>query len=115
MPPDPLPVVWVEVTSSSAQHRTVVHQTGRPAHNARCTRGSSRMHRWDDLRMRAEEVLARLDAEQREAAVAVRGPVCILAGAGTGKTRTITHRIAYGVLSGAIPASQLQAVTFTAR
>src|SRR3954452_7705909 len=62
-----------------------------------------------------EDVLAALDPEQREAAGAVRGPVCILAGAGTGKTRTITHRAAYAVLTDAVPASALLAVTFTAR
>ena len=59
--------------------------------------------------------LAGLDPEQVEAAQAVRGPVCILAGAGTGKTRAITHRIAFGVRSGAVPASQVLAVTFTTR
>ncbi|MDP9429403.1 MAG: ATP-dependent DNA helicase UvrD2 [Actinomycetota bacterium] len=63
----------------------------------------------------AEAVLAQLDDEQRAAASAVSGPVCILAGAGTGKTRTITHRIAYGVHAGAFVPEQVLAVTFTAR
>jgi hypothetical protein len=54
----------------------------------------------------AERVLAGLDPEQRAAAQAVRGPVCILAGAGTGKTRAITHRIAYAVRTEAIPPGQ---------
>jgi DNA helicase II / ATP-dependent DNA helicase PcrA len=64
---------------------------------------------------RAESVLAALDDEQRTAAQAVTGPVCILAGAGTGKTRTITHRIAYGVHTGIYVPEQVLAVTFTAR
>ena len=63
----------------------------------------------------AEQVLAALDPDQRAAAEAVHGPVCILAGAGTGKTRTITHRIAYAVLSGATEPDGVLAVTFTAR
>ncbi len=60
-------------------------------------------------------VLDGLDPEQQQAVLAVRGPVCILAGAGTGKTRTVTHRIAYAVSSGQLPAQQILAVTFTAR
>ena len=68
-----------------------------------------------DVESRAEAVLAALDEEQREAAQAVSGPVCILAGAGTGKTRTITHRIAYGVHTGVYVPEQVLAVTFTAR
>jgi len=63
----------------------------------------------------AERALAGLDPEQRAAALAVRGPVCILAGAGTGKTRAITHRIAYAVATDTVPADCILAVTFTAR
>ncbi|MDR5710839.1 ATP-dependent DNA helicase UvrD2 [Nesterenkonia flava] len=62
-----------------------------------------------------EEILAGLDDEQREAASTLSGPLCILAGAGTGKTRAITHRIAYGVQSGVYDPHRLLAVTFTAR
>ncbi|MEZ0091037.1 ATP-dependent DNA helicase UvrD2 [Streptacidiphilus sp. EB129] len=63
----------------------------------------------------ADEVLAGLDPEQRAVATALSGPVCVLAGAGTGKTRAITHRIAYGVHSGAMQPQRVLAVTFTAR
>ena len=47
--------------------------------------------------MSADALLDALDPEQRAVATALTGPVCVLAGAGTGKTRAITHRIAYGV------------------
>jgi DNA helicase II / ATP-dependent DNA helicase PcrA len=56
-----------------------------------------------------------LNPEQRRAAEAVRGPVCILAGAGTGKTTTITRRIAHQVAAGAFEPAQIMAVTFTDR
>ncbi|MES5379045.1 ATP-dependent DNA helicase [Mycolicibacterium conceptionense] len=59
--------------------------------------------------------LGDLDDEQREAVLAARGPVCVLAGAGTGKTRTITRRIAHLVAAGHVAPSQVLAVTFTAR
>ena len=58
-------------------------------------------------------LLDRLNPAQRVAAEAVRGPVAILAGAGTGKTTTVTHRIAWQVASGAFAARELLAVTFT--
>jgi DNA helicase-2/ATP-dependent DNA helicase PcrA len=60
-------------------------------------------------------VLTGLDPEQRTAVTAPAGPVCILAGAGTGKTRAITHRIAYRTISGEISPRHVLAVTFTAR
>ncbi|MFJ9537904.1 ATP-dependent DNA helicase UvrD2 [Streptomyces sp. NPDC101225] len=63
----------------------------------------------------ADAVLEGLDPEQREVATALRGPVCVLAGAGTGKTRAITHRIAYGVRAGILQPSSVLAVTFTNR
>jgi DNA helicase-2/ATP-dependent DNA helicase PcrA len=56
-----------------------------------------------------------LDDEQLEAVTAPRGPVCVLAGAGTGKTRTITRRIAHLVSTGHVSPGQVLAVTFTAR
>jgi DNA helicase-2/ATP-dependent DNA helicase PcrA len=61
----------------------------------------------------AERIFAGLNPEQRAAVESTRGPVCILAGAGTGKTTTITRRIAWQVASGAFAAPELVAVTFT--
>jgi DNA helicase II / ATP-dependent DNA helicase PcrA len=62
-----------------------------------------------------EAVLAALDPEQRQVALATRGPVCVIAGAGTGKTRAIAHRIAYAVTTGVMHPQHVLAVTFTTR
>ena len=64
---------------------------------------------------RAEEILEALDNEQRAVALATRGPVCVIAGAGTGKTRAITHRIAYAAAIGTMDPHKVLALTFTAR
>jgi ATP-dependent DNA helicase UvrD/PcrA len=61
----------------------------------------------------AEAILDGLNEAQRRAASTVRGPVAILAGAGTGKTTVVTRRIAYQVASGAFPSHGILAVTFT--
>src|SRR4051795_8101980 len=63
----------------------------------------------------ADQLLDALDPEQRAVATALQGPVRVLAGAGTGKTRAITHRIAYGVASGVYNPTEVLAVTFTTR
>ncbi|MBA8991287.1 DNA helicase-2/ATP-dependent DNA helicase PcrA [Curtobacterium pusillum] len=62
-----------------------------------------------------DELLAALDAEQRTVARTLLGPVAVLAGAGTGKTRAITHRIAYGVATGTYAPNHVLALTFTTR
>jgi DNA helicase-2/ATP-dependent DNA helicase PcrA len=63
----------------------------------------------------SDALLAGLDPEQREVALATRGAVCVLAGAGTGKTRAITYRIAYAASAGLVNPAHVLALTFTVR
>ena len=67
------------------------------------------------MALNAEEILAALDEDQRAVALATRGPVCVIAGAGTGKTRAITHRIAYASAIATMDPQKVLALTFTAR
>jgi DNA helicase II / ATP-dependent DNA helicase PcrA len=62
-----------------------------------------------------DAVLASLDPEQQQVALAPRGPVCVLAGAGTGKTRAVAHRIAYLAATAQADSARVLAVTFTTR
>ena len=64
-----------------------------------------------DSMMEAEQLLDALDEDQRRVAQQVRGPMAVLAGAGTGKTRAITYRIAYGAATGAYDSVSVLAVT----
>jgi DNA helicase II / ATP-dependent DNA helicase PcrA len=65
--------------------------------------------------MAPEQLLAGLDAEQRQVATTFGAPVVVIAGAGTGKTRALTHRIAYGSATGAYRPGAVLALTFTTR
>ncbi len=64
-------------------------------------------------RLEPERLLDDLDPEQREAVVATSGPVAILAGAGTGKTRVISRRTAYAIATDVVSPDQVLVVTFT--
>ncbi|MEO6470200.1 MAG: ATP-dependent DNA helicase UvrD2 [Aeromicrobium sp.] len=68
-----------------------------------------------DAAQTPDALLKALDPEQRAVALSLRGPVCVVAGAGTGKTRAITHRIAYGVATSVYKPTEVLAVTFTNR
>jgi DNA helicase-2/ATP-dependent DNA helicase PcrA len=61
------------------------------------------------------QLLAGLDDDQSAAAQALQGPVAIIAGAGSGKTRTVSHRIAYGIQTGSYAANRVFALTYTNR
>src|SRR5260370_4502773 len=63
----------------------------------------------------SEALLAGLDPDQREVALGACGPVCVLAGAGTGKTRAITYRIAYAAATATVNPAHVLALTFTVR
>ncbi|MCT1551099.1 ATP-dependent DNA helicase UvrD2 [Brevibacterium casei] len=67
------------------------------------------------MNARAADLLAALDDEQREVATHFSSPVIVLAGAGTGKTRAMTHRIAYGIATEVFPPHHVLALTFTAK
>ena len=63
----------------------------------------------------AGDLLAGLDADQRRAAEVAHGPLLIVAGPGSGKTRTLTHRLAHLVTNHAVPPARCLAITFTRR
>lgn len=97
------------------RNRRTAHSGRGPAESPDTPGLSAGTDKMDAMPVMADSLIADLDDEQREAVQAARGPVCVLAGAGTGKTRTITHRIAQPVANGHVAAGQVLAVTFTQR
>ena len=65
--------------------------------------------------MSSFDPLAGLDEQQKIVATSFDGPLCVLAGAGTGKTRALTHRIAYGIAEGKFLPESVLALTFTTK
>src|SRR4051812_38407631 len=104
--------MWYSSPGSSPRKRLAGARTSDPAAMMPAVTDGAGI---DGDRGAAARVLAGLDDEQRAAVTAPAGPVCILAGAGTGKTRAITHRIAHRVLAGQVRPQHVLAVTFTAR
>ncbi len=109
-------MVWSGRTASSLA-RLIASLRPRPFRGLVARGGSAVLRRRHDLRpgcwYGGRWTSRGAEREQRRAAEAVRGTVCILAGAGSGKTTTITRRIAHQVASGAFRPSEILAVTFT--
>ncbi|MEE8139207.1 MAG: UvrD-helicase domain-containing protein [Thermoanaerobaculia bacterium] len=119
--PEPAPGCQaLEPASEAAQEGTGPLAAVGPARfggSLRTESGSDEPSKPEELtasREGTESILARLDPDQRAAAEIERGPLLIIAGPGTGKTRTLTHRIAHLIRGGVAPEACL-AVTFTRR
>lgn len=107
---DSAPMNQPRVTPRSAASPVPQRTTGDVGKQARRVRGSQLADQ-----LLADQLLEGLDPEQRRVAEAINGPVVVMAGAGTGKTRAITHRIAYAVAQGSQDPQRILAVTFTNR
>src|ERR1700734_2376215 len=109
------PLGAVHGDGSVAHSRTNIDGAAGMPRRGAARRLSAITAKMDAMPVIADSLVADLDDEQREAGLAPPGPACVLAGAGTGKTRTIPHRIAQLVATGHVAAGQVLAVTFTQR